>query len=100
MNGVFLAAVLAVIVRPPAPAAHVVAGTIVTLSGQTFVLSLRSRHRLRVNASPAVASGHYSAPLFAGKIVIVQGTYAADGSFVAHSVTRLTRLDATTALDR
>jgi hypothetical protein len=79
--------------------AHAQYGTIESVSGTQLVLRLRSGKTLAVDASQAVASGEYSAPLVAGKVVVVEGSLRADGVFAAQRVTRLTRLDAQTAAD-
>jgi hypothetical protein len=60
----------------------------------------RDRRPLRVDASWAVAHGMYSAPLFVGKVVIIQGRFGSDGTFYATTLTRLTKLDASLPQDR
>ncbi len=57
-------------------------------SGTTLTLRLRNNAMLTVDASAAFAAGQVSAPLFAGKATVVQGTIAANGVFHATSVTR------------
>jgi len=89
----------------PAPLAakapeHAVFGTIASLKGARFVLRLRTGRTLPVDASAAIASGRFSAPLFVGKIVVVTGTLDAAGTLHALTVTRFTRLDERTPRDR
>jgi hypothetical protein len=84
----------------PVPRTHVVAGTIAKVSGRELFVELRSRRLVHVDASPAIASGRYSDPLFVGKVIVIEGTYARDGTLVATSITRLPRIDETVPLDR
>jgi hypothetical protein len=79
---------------------HFVSGTIVKMAGRLLLVQLRDRRLLRVDASSPLATGRYSAPLFVGKVVIVEGSYARDGTLLATTVTRLSRIDRTTPLDR
>jgi hypothetical protein len=84
------------IVRPvPAGPIHSAIGTIARIGGPILIVTLRTRRPLRVDATTALARGSYSAPLFVGKYVIVQGRYGVDGTLFATSITRLPRLDAT-----
>jgi hypothetical protein len=78
---------------------HAEYGTIASISGTQLTLLLRSGKTLAVDASQAIASGQYSAPLFVGKVVVIEGSPRADGVFAAQRVSRLTRLDAQTAAD-
>jgi hypothetical protein len=96
-------------VATPAPVAtplpvgplHSAAGTIESIAtGSVLLVMLRDRRPLRVDASWAVAHGFYSAPLFVGKVVIIQGRFGADGTFYATTLTRLTKLDASLPQDR
>ncbi len=70
-------------------------GTIARIAGPILTVTLRTRRQLRVDASLALARGSYSAPLFVGKYVILQGRFARDGTLLATTITRLPRLDAT-----
>jgi hypothetical protein len=45
-----------------------------------------------IDASPALAAGTYSGPLFVGKIVVAEGLTRSDGVLTAARVSRLTRL--------
>jgi hypothetical protein len=96
-------------IRPPigAPVAapalagptHTVVGTITQIGGPILTVMLRTRRPLHVDASAAIARGSYSAPLFVGKYVVLQGRYGRDGTLFATTITRLPRLDST-ILDR
>jgi|HubBroStandDraft_1064217.scaffolds.fasta_scaffold65816_2 hypothetical protein len=79
---------------------HAEYGTIESVSGTQLALLLRSGKTLTVDASQAIASGQYSAPLFVGKVVVVEGSPRANGVFAAQRVSRLTSLDAQTPADR
>jgi hypothetical protein len=81
----------------PAPSGPIrtAVGTIARIGGPILIVTLRTRRPLRVDASAALARGSYSAPLFVGKYVIVQGRYGVDGTMFATTITRLPRLDAT-----
>ena len=86
---------------PAAPrAVHDLSGTIVSLHGNALSLRLRSGRVQLVDATDASASGRVSAPLFAGKLVEIAGTYDARHTLRASSVTRVPRVDATTPADR
>jgi len=52
---------------------HTMYGTIASINGETFVLQLRNGRSIEVDASTAIASDAYSAPLFVGKAVTVEG---------------------------
>ncbi len=89
---------------PPTPLpasafAHDVFGEIVRLYPTGFVLRLRSGRALTVDASSAIASGRFSQPLFVGKIVLVTGGIDSRGTFLAETVTRITRIDNATRAD-
>jgi hypothetical protein len=86
-------------VRPwvlrPAPAWHAVRGgphslygTIRAIKGNLIAVQLRSGRLQVVNAAAAIAHGDYSAPLFVGKFVGVDGSFVG-GAFVAAHVYRL-----------
>jgi hypothetical protein len=85
---------------PAAAFAHDVFGEIVRLYPSGFVMRLRSGRALTVDASSAIASGRFSQPLFVGKIVLVTGGIDSRGTFLAETVTRITRIDNTTRADR
>ena len=74
---------------------HTAVGTIAKISGPNLTVVLRNRRLLRVDAASALAHGSYSAPLFVGKIVVVEGRFARDGTLFATTITRLPRLDET-----
>jgi hypothetical protein len=98
---------VAVPVRPgtsatpkPGQPEHFVSGTIVKIAGRLLLVQLRDRRLVRVDATSPLATGRYSAPLFIGKVVIVEGSYARDGTLLATTITRLPRLDRTVPADR
>jgi len=78
---------------------HNVFGTIVSLTTPKFVLRTRTGRLLLVDATIAMLQGSYSAPLFVGKAVLVGGSYDTLRVLHARTVTRMTRLDATTPGD-
>jgi len=78
---------------------HNVFGVIATLALPKLLLRTRAGRLLKVDASVAIARGTYSAPLFVGKAVLVAGDYDASGVLHAATVTRMTRIDATTPRD-
>jgi hypothetical protein len=84
---------------PASAFAHDVFGEIVRLNPSGFILRLRSGRALTVDASSAIASGRFSQPLFVGKIVLVTGGIDSRGTFLAQTVTRITRIDSTTRAD-
>jgi hypothetical protein len=80
---------------------HNVFGTIVSFTNlQTnFVLRTRTGHLILVDAAKAATSGAYSAPLFVGKLVVVNGNYDARHVLYATAVSSMTHLDAGTPPD-
>jgi hypothetical protein len=84
----------------PVGPTHVAFGTIAKMTGPILTVILRNRRPVRVDATWAIANGYYSAPLFIGKLVVVEGRFGRDGTLFANTVTRMTKLDATTPLDR
>jgi hypothetical protein len=48
-------------------------GTIAALRGSVLTVRLRNGRVLTVEASAAIANGNYSAPLFVGKLVSIDG---------------------------
>jgi hypothetical protein len=79
---------------------HVMFGKIARLSGPYFALQLRTNRVVNVDATLAVQSGAYSAPLFVGKIVMVTGKLDASGTLHANAVSRYMRIDRATLPDR
>jgi hypothetical protein len=73
------------------PGPHRFYGTIVTIHGSIITLRLRSGRPVTVDATAAIANGNYSAPLFVGKIVSVDG-YAAGTALRATHIFRLSNL--------
>jgi len=84
---------------PVGRSVHNIFGTIVSLGRQSFVLRTRSGRLIEVDASVAMRLGTYSAPLFVGKVVVVGGSIDQFRRFRATTITRMTRLDATTPPD-
>lgn len=74
------------------PAQHVLYGTIVAVHTTTFDLRARGGQVHHIDPTLAIQSGRYSAPLFVGKIVNVEG-YISGGTFHAQRITRMTKLD-------
>lgn len=84
------------------PARHgdrVLYGRIEAIRGSALVVRARSGRLFRVDASEALRTDTYSAPLFVGKIVVIDGY---DGAKALHatSVMRMGNLDAGTPPDR
>jgi hypothetical protein len=79
---------------------HTYFGTVTRFTKTSFVMRLRNGRLVNVDASPAIAAGRYSTPFFAGKVVVVIGTIDRVALFHAQSVTRLSRLDISTDIDR
>jgi hypothetical protein len=96
-RGLFLAPA-----RPirPTGADHTIFGAIVRYTKSSFVLRLRTGRLINVDATAAISSGRYSAPLYVGKSVVVAGELDGHGILRAQSVTRMTRLDNSTTSDR
>jgi hypothetical protein len=77
----------------PAPGGpHVLYGTIAGINGTLITIRLRNGGFQAVDGSAAVASGNYSAPLFIGKTVSVDGTQIG-GSFKAAHIFRVSNLN-------
>jgi hypothetical protein len=74
---------------------HTMYGTIIAIQGEAFTLRLRNGQSMQVDATDAIKRGTVSNPLFVNKIVSVQGYRAANGTFHAQTVTRMTRLENT-----
>jgi hypothetical protein len=77
--------------RPTARGPHVFYGTIVAIRGTSLSVLLRNSRIVSVDVAAAVASGNYSAPLFVGKTVSVDGS-GNGGAFTAAHVFRVTNL--------
>jgi hypothetical protein len=72
---------------------HVFYGQIVSISGNSLVVQTRKKRLVTVDATTVLADGTYSAPLFVGKLVTVDGTQAASGIFTANHISRMTNLN-------
>jgi hypothetical protein len=70
---------------------HTFYGTIVAMRGSRLVVRLRNGRTQPVDDTRAVAANDYSAPLFLGKFVAVDGTFA-QGVFSAQHIYRLSNL--------
>jgi hypothetical protein len=89
-------------VRAPLPSAaqawhavpsgrHVLYGKIAAIRGSALTLRLRNGRSVAVDATAAIAHGDYSAPLFIGKVVSVDGNQIGP-TFTAAHVFRLNNL--------
>jgi hypothetical protein len=85
--------------KPIGRSVHNVFGSIVSIAGPKFFLRTRFGRVIVVDATTAMQQGSYSAPLFVGKVVLVGGAYDAARVLHATTVTRMTRIDATTPRD-
>jgi hypothetical protein len=79
---------------------HVVFGRLESVKGPLLTLRTRSGHLWSVNATEALNSGNYSAPLFVGKIVEVDGYLSRSNSLQASGVMRMGSLDRWTPADK
>ncbi len=70
---------------------HTAYGTIASMTGDTLMLHLRDGHSLTVDATIAVANDAYSAPLFVGKMVSVEGAMRGN-VFAANDIFRVDTL--------
>ncbi len=75
-----------------AAAPHGIFGTITALQSPQLTLRSIAGATVHVDASVAIKSGDYSAPLFVGKRVLVTGTTGPNGVFRAVSVDRVDSL--------
>jgi hypothetical protein len=79
--------------RPLKQGPHTFYGKIVNLlNGDTVMLQTRRNRLVNVDATNVLAAGTYSAPLFVGKLVTVDGNQPATGAFVASHISRLINL--------
>ena len=81
-------------------ASHVIFGRLESIQGKTLALRARSGHIWSVDASEAVASDNYSAPLFVGKIVEVDGYFTNSHVLQATGIMRMGTLDSSTPPDK
>ncbi len=72
---------------------HIFYGQIVSISGNSLVVQTRKKRLVTVDATTVLADGTYSAPLFVGKLVTIDGTQAASGIFTANHISRMTNLN-------
>jgi hypothetical protein len=79
--------------RPLKIGPHTFYGAIASVSGNTVVIRTRRRRLVTVDATTVFADGTYSAPLFVGKLVTVDGDDAASGVFTAAHISRMTNLN-------
>jgi hypothetical protein len=70
---------------------HLLFGTIVALRGSFITVRLRNGRVQIVDATAAIANGDYSAPLFVGKIVSVDGV-SRGTTFIAAHIVRMENL--------
>ena len=63
---------------------HVLYGKIASIRGTALTLLLRSGRSVAVDAAAAIAHGDYSAPLFIGKVVSVDGDQVGPTFRAAH----------------
>ncbi len=75
-------------------------GQIQSIKASTLLIRARNGREMRVDASDAIRSGMYSAPLFVGKAVMITGYYDSARTLHAQTITREARIDARTPLDR
>ena len=75
-----------------AAAQHGIFGTITAVQSPQLTLRSVDGTTVHDDATQAIKSGDYSAPLFIGKRVLVTGTAGADGVFQAVSVSRQSSL--------
>jgi hypothetical protein len=73
---------------------HTFYGTIVGINGTSVAVRTRRQRLVTVDATNVLADGSYSAPLFVGKFVTVDGVQATNGIFMAAHIFRLTNLNA------
>jgi hypothetical protein len=71
-----------------------------SVKGALLTLRTRSGRLWNVNATEALHTGNYSAPLFVGKIVEVDGYLNRSNTIVASGVMRMGSLDRWTPADK
>ena len=75
-------------------------GRIDAIKASILLVKARTGRDVRVDASDALRSGLYSAPLFVGKLVMISGYYDSLRTLHAQIITRETRIDGGTGPDR
>ncbi len=73
---------------------HTFYGTITQLGSTSLTIRTRRQRLVNVDATTVLADGTYSAPLFVGKLVTVDGVQGANGVFTAAHILRMTNLNA------
>ncbi len=73
---------------------HTYYGTITAINGTSITMRTRRQRTVIVDATTVLADGSYSAPLFVGKLVTIDGNLAAGGVFTAAHIFRMTNLNA------
>ncbi len=79
---------------------RVLYGSIDAIHGNILLVRARNGRSQSVDASDAIRSGMFSAPLFVGKLILVNGYSDATHTLHAQSITRETRPDAAVTPDR
>jgi suppressor of ftsI len=79
---------------------HIIYGTIARIDGTRLTIALRNGRLANVDASVAIAAHTYAAPLYIGKLVTITGSYGADGTLQATTISKLGRADASAPPDR
>ena len=79
---------------------HIFFGRLESIEGKMMSLRTRSGRVWSVDATEAVASGNYSAPLFVGKIVEVDGYFRDSHVLQATGIMRMGTLDRATPPDK
>jgi hypothetical protein len=77
--------------HPTRVGAHVLYGTIAFVRGALLTIQLRNGTLRSVDATAAIANGDYSAPLFVGKLVSIDGDLRGTVFTAAH-ISRMTDL--------
>ena len=73
---------------------HTFYGTITAINGTNVTIRTRRNRVVNIDASTVLADGTYSAPLFVGKLVTIDGNQSASGVFTAAHIFRMTNLSA------
>lgn len=79
--------------RPIKIGPHTFYGTITAINGTSIRIITRRQRVVDVDATNVLAEGSYSAPLFIGKLVTVDGDQSASGIFTAAHIFRMTNLN-------